>query len=155
LVSIVVNASLNFILMITEKGSGIDIYNVIRQQLNMSFTIDGGSSSIFAYSGDNGCFYNVTLEGCFNKSVYNAQSLTYGTHVLNITMLSSPNPPPDFYSYSDFYFDYAVINTSSSAIPSSTSSAVPSSTGNLTPSSQRSSYVSLPPCSGVVTDFPQ
>jgi hypothetical protein len=143
--------------MIIEKGSGIDIYNVIREQLNMSFTIDGGSSSIFTYSTDNGCYLGVPGDGCFNKSVYNAQSLTYGTHVLNITMLTysqGPAAPPQFKN--DFFFDYAVINTSSSAIPSSTSSsAVPSSTGNLTPSSQRSSYVSLPPCRGAVTDFPQ
>jgi hypothetical protein len=132
--------------MIIEKGSGIATYSVIRLQLNLSFTIDGGSSSISTYSADNGCWLNSPLDGCFNISVHNAQSLTYGTHVLNITMLTySQDSRVD--SPSDFYFDYAVINTSSSAIPSST--------GNLTPSSQWSSYVSLPPCAGGFTDFPQ
>ena len=95
---------------------------------------------------------------CYNISVYNAQSLTYGAHILNIAMVSYLGPGNiwDGYRYSDFWFDYAVISTptSPSAIPSPAipspaipSSPKPSSTGNTGSSNQRSQYVLLTPCS--------
>jgi hypothetical protein len=162
LVSIVISfLQLNFILIIATKGTGIDIYNMIRTQMNASFTLDGGSSSIFAYSWDSRC-WGDTSSGCYNMSVYNAQSLTFGAHYLNITMLSYGGPGAGRHTDagSDFMFDYAVISTptSASAIPLSTStssSTIPSSTGYFMPSGQRSQYGFASTLWWRVTDFPQ
>ena len=69
--------------MIVAKGTGIDVYNVIRTQMNFSFTMDGGSPSEFIYSWDKQCFGDTSV-----GSMYNSQSLDYGTYTLHITLLS-------------------------------------------------------------------
>ena len=124
--------------MIIAKGTGINVRNVIVFQMNASFTLDGGPPSVFAYSWDTRC-YDGALTDCYNVSVYNAQSLTYGAHILNITMLTYYQDPGNTsYGeyYSDFAFDYAVISTTTSTvIPSSANT---SSTGNTGSSNQRS-----------------
>jgi hypothetical protein len=132
--------------MIIAKGTGINVYNVIRAQMDANFALDGAPPSAFTYDWESQC-YTRDPDGCYNMSVYNTQSLTYGTHVLNITMLTYQSSGNTFQSttYSDFWFDYAVISTpTSTVIPSS---ANPSSTGNTGPSNRRSQYVFLPPCS--------
>ena len=129
--------------MIVTKGTGINVYSIIRAQLNISFVLDGGSLSTFVYVYP---YYNGGTTGCYNTLVYNTQLLTYGTHSLNVTMLTytfTYTSPDSQQVYSDLFFDYAVISTSSS--PTS-SSVIPSSTGNFGPSSQPSQYVSLHPC---------
>ena len=75
--------------MIIAKGTGINVRNVIQVQMNASFTLDGYTPSVFAY--DTRCS-DLPLTGCYNVSVYNAQSLTYGAHILNITMLDYLGP---------------------------------------------------------------
>ena len=124
--------------MIIAKGTGINVRNVLRLQMNVSFTLDGDPPSAFTYAWDTQC-YTGAPTGCYNISVYNAQSLTYSAHILNITMLSAIGTN---LTYSDIWFDYVVVSTptSSSAIPSSaiSSSANPSSTGNTGSSNQRS-----------------
>ena len=108
--------------------------------MNTSFTLDGGSSSAFVYSWDSQC-YSQDPDGCYNTSVYNNQSLTYGAHTLNITMLLYTGPNTfEGITASDFWFDYAVISTPTSV------SVVPSSTGQPMPSSQQPQYDALPPC---------
>jgi hypothetical protein len=127
--------------MIIAKGTGINVHNVIQTQMNASFSLDGDSPSVFAYSWDIRCYTGGGDGpfGCYNASVYNAQSLTYGAHILNITMLSYIGPGNTLDgTYSDFIFDYAVI---------SSPSANPSSTGNTGSSNQRSQYVLLTRCS--------
>ena len=113
--------------MIIAKGTGINVYNVIRAQMDASFALDGGSPSTFNYPWDTRCYGDSS--GCYNTLVYNAQSLTYGAQVLNITMLTyqSPGNTLPGATYSDFWFDYAVIFTG--------------------PSNRRSQYIFLPPCS--------
>jgi hypothetical protein len=120
--------------MIIAKGTGINVYNVIRLQMVANFTLDGGPPSAFSYSWDTRCFMLGGPTGCYNISVYNNQLLTYGTHNLNITMLSYLGPGDTYegFKYSDFWFDYAVISTPTSP------SANPSSTGNTGPSNQQS-----------------
>jgi hypothetical protein len=132
--------------MIVAKGTGINVYVVIREQMNTSFTLDRGLSSAFVYSWDARCLeyqYDVGgPTGCYNTSVYNAQSLNYGTHTLKIALFSYLGPN----SYegdldSLFWFDYAVISTPTS------------SSGHLMSSSQPPQYVSLPPCGGGLLTF--
>jgi hypothetical protein len=127
--------------MIAAKGTGITVYNVIRTQMNCSFILDGGSSSAFVYPYDPRCYQrNVNGPwGCYNSSFYNAQSLTYGAHTLNITLLTylgSQNFIGGLTASTDFWFDYALISSTSSS----------SSPGNIGPSNQQSQCVSLPPC---------
>ena len=127
-VSMVIScSSLNFILMIIAKGTGISVYNVIREQLNLSFTLDGGPSTAYVYSWDTRCYSASpgSPSGCYNTSVYNAQSLSYGPHTLNITMFTYLPTQ----SYSDFFLDYAAIS---------------SSTGSFGPSNQQPQSVSPP-----------
>lgn len=96
--------------------------------MNASFTLDGGTPTAFVYSWDTRCLGDQgSPTGCYNTSVYNAQSLNYGTHMLNITMLLYAGNTFTGETYDDFFFDYAVISTPTSppAIPSSTGHAVP------------------------------
>jgi hypothetical protein len=106
---------MDFTLMITVKGTGINVYTVVQLEYNISITLDGGSP-LFQFRPLNGsCFnvYNQTVPPCYNVSIYNVQSLTYATHTLNIAMYSGPI---SFYNAtsSDFRFDYAVITSPSS-----------------------------------------
>ena len=140
--------------MIVAKGTGINVYNVIQQQMNTSFAVDGGPPSSFVYSWNTRCCDPPSgPTGCYNTSVYNNQALSYGAHTLNIQMFSylGPNSYPGT-TYCDFVFDYAVISTptSTSAIPSlwTSSTAIPSSTAHPSPSNQQSKYVSLLLCGG-------
>ena len=96
--------------------------------MDANFALDGAPPSAFTYDWESQC-YTRDPDGCYNMSVYNTQSLTYGTHVLNITMLTyqSPGITLPGARYSDFWFDYAVIFTGSS--------------------NRWSQYVFLPPCS--------
>jgi hypothetical protein len=110
--------------MTFAKGTGINIHNVITVQMNCNFSLDGGSSSAFVYSPVPGCFSDVT-SGCYNASVYNSQSLSYGAHTLNITLLSYLGSNT-VHGYTDFYLDYVVISTE-----------------NLEPSNRQSQYVSF------------
>ena len=114
--------------------------------MDASFALDGGSPSTFNYPWDTRCYEYSS--GCYNTSVYNAQSLTYGAHILNITMLSYLGPGNTFggANFSDFWFDYAVISTATSP-PTIPSSAKLSSRGNTGSSNQQSQYVLLIPCS--------
>jgi hypothetical protein len=106
---------MNFALMITVKGTGINVYTVVQLEYNISITLDGGSP-LFQFRPLNGsCFniYNQTVPPCYNVSIYNVQSLTYAAHTLNIAMYSGTI---SFYNatWSDFRFDYAVITSPSS-----------------------------------------
>jgi len=102
-------------------GTGINVYNVIREQLNISITVDENLPSTFVYSNTS-CFVpeigSTHPQGCYNVSVYNNQSLPYANHTLTIDMFT--------YIYSDisdalsdFYFDYAVISSPSQSPSSS------------------------------------
>ena len=42
--------------MIVVKGTGINVYNMVRTQINSSFTLDRGPPSPFVYSWDTLCF---------------------------------------------------------------------------------------------------
>jgi len=119
---------------------------VIREQINISFALDGGSSSAFVYSSDTRCYSNDGPSGCYNTSVYNTQSLTYSTHSLNVTMFTyqDQNVPPGYIEYSDLFFDYAVISTTIS------SSVNPSSTGNVGPSSRSTRHTPVAAIGGAV-----
>ena len=132
--------------MIIAKGTGINVRNVIQIQMNASFTLDGGPPWVFVYSWDTWC-YDGGFTGCYNVPVYNAQSLTYSAHILNITMVSNLDLGTAFAAdnFSNFVFDYAVISTPISTVISS--SANPSSTGDTGSSNQWSQYVLLTPCS--------
>jgi hypothetical protein len=100
--------SLNFTLMIVAKGTGIKVFNAIYEIINITFTLDRGSSSA---SGLQTC-----RPWCYNTSVYITQSLTYGAHTLNITMLTYTLN--DSIYHSSFWFDYAFISSPmSSGIP--------------------------------------
>ena len=124
--------SLNSILIIVEKGTGINIYNVIYKNHNLSITVDGGSSSSVVYDGSR-CWWTPAPANCYNTSVFSTQSLTYATHTLNITLLSYGT------DQTWVWFDFAVISSPTQ----SSSSVIPSSTEVTTPSIQRSSYVPL------------
>ena len=136
--------------MIVTKGTGINVYNVIQQQMNSSFTLDGGPPSLFVYSWEARCCDPPSgPTGCYNTSVYNNQGLSYGAHTLKIYMFSYLGPNSyDGTKYCDFVFDYAVISTPTSSVISSlsTSSTVPFSTANPDSSNQHSKYVLLLPC---------
>ena len=110
-------SSLKYGLIITVKGTGIQLYNVIRAQINISVTVDTGSSR--QYSISNSSCYNIktptAAQGCYNMSVYNLQSLTFGVHSLGITMLSYLGQDTVLSDYCDFFFDYAVISSPSTA----------------------------------------
>ena len=109
-------------------GSGITVYNLIWGTVNASFAIDGGSSQ--SYVHDRSC-YDMSPPGCYNISVYNAQSLTFDNHILNIALFSYND------AVSDFIFDYAIVNDTEPVVQSSSSS----STGSNPPPNHVSRYV--------------
>jgi len=88
-------------------GSGVTVYNVIRSSITVGITIEGRSST-YSFADDNSCLNN-TNSGCFNTSIYDAQSLPYGDHNLSISMFSVP-PSVRSFNYSDFYLDYVSVN---------------------------------------------
>jgi hypothetical protein len=123
--------SLSSSVIILEKGTGINVYNVIRAQINISFTVDGGSSSPYIYAWNHSCVGGPAPQGCYNTSVYNVQSLTDTVHLLNMDIFTFQGT--NLYStipFSDVFLDYAVV---SSSLP-----------GNTTPSTRRSQYVHSP-----------
>ena len=72
--------------------------------MNASFTLDGGTPTAFIYSWDTRCLGDQgSPTGCYNTSVYNAQSLNYGTHMLNITMLLYAGNTFTGETYDDFF----------------------------------------------------
>jgi hypothetical protein len=120
--------SLSYRVIVPDKGTGINVYNVIRAQINISFTVDGGSSSSYIYAWNHSCVGGPAPQGCYNTSVYNVQSLTDTTHLLNMDIFTFQGT--NLYStipFSDVFLDYAVV-----------SSPPPEST---TPSIKRSRYV--------------
>jgi len=114
-------------------GTGINVYNVIRAQLNISFAVDGDSSTPYIHEWNHSCFAveigqdSNGTQGCYNTSVYNVQSLTYANHTLDIAIFSWTGSTLGLYNYSDYFLDYAVISSPISA--------------SITSSSQRSQYV--------------
>jgi len=108
-------------------GTGINVYNVIRTQLNISFAIDGDSSTPYIHGWNRSCFSveigegSVGNQGCYNTSVYNVQSLTYANHTLDIAMFSWTGSTMNFGNYSDYFLDYAVISSPISASITSSS----------------------------------
>jgi hypothetical protein len=94
-------------LALAVTGTGINIYNVIRGQLNITFTLDEGSPSSFVYQWTEDCynFPGGTNVGCYNTSVYTVQSLNDAPHTLKIDMLSYLlEPTVTKATYSDFFF---------------------------------------------------
>lgn len=120
-------------LIVAAKGTGINVYGVIRGQLNLSFGVDGNPFPPFIYS-DGACFAVGSPpsqpQGCYNSSFFTTQSMAYAAHSLTIYLFTYSGPNPIYGSNSDFFLDYAVISA-----PRQSSSASPSSTGSATPSS--------------------
>lgn len=90
------------------KGSGITIYVVLRSSIHIGINLDGALASTFKWVDDNTCLH-ATSPGCFNYPIYSAQSLEYGDHNVELSMLTV-DPSAKNLSYSDFYFDYATVN---------------------------------------------
>jgi len=128
-------------------GSGITIYNRLYDAVNASFAIDGSSPQ--SYVDDVSCNQR-SPPGCYNISVYNAQSLTFDNHILNITLFNYND------AASEFAFDYAIVNdTNPAVITSSTSSSTATSTGSSTsPNTAASTGNRAPPSHASQYVFP-
>jgi hypothetical protein len=72
-------------------------------------SLDGALPIFFTFHDGLQCYdFARGLQGCFNYSTYNAQSLSYGNHVLDITMFTPSNAT--LFPYSDYFLDYVAIN---------------------------------------------
>jgi hypothetical protein len=72
-------------------------------------SLDGAVPTFFTFHDDLQCYnFPLGLQGCFNYTTYNAQSLSYGSHVLDITLFTPSNAT--LFPYSDYFLDYVAIN---------------------------------------------
>lgn len=72
-------------------------------------SLDGALPTLFSFHDDLECYdFARNLQGCFNYTTYNAQSLSYGDHLLDITIFTPSNA--SLFPYSDYFLDYVAIN---------------------------------------------
>jgi hypothetical protein len=89
----------------TASGSGIAVYSLLWVSTNASFVLDGGPSKLYIH--DDSC-YHTTPAGCYNIETFAVQFLRNDNHVLDITLLDYNG------GASNFVFDYAVVNETTS-----------------------------------------
>jgi hypothetical protein len=104
--------SLNSSLIIKAKGTGIRVYNVLYEGLDVNFTVDGRFPYWLAWSDPLCETPNPLAQGCYNFQVYNIQSLTHGPHKLQAAILTDGIDDGTYANPSNFWFDYAVVSTS-------------------------------------------
>jgi hypothetical protein len=93
--------------------------------INFQVSIDGGAQAQYHFDGPCGDCHT------FNISVYDNQSLQFGSHTLVLTLLNATGINRALYpneNSTDFSFDYAVVTSPTAPAASTTStskSAVP------------------------------
>lgn len=119
----IAKASDAYEVQIPFTGSGITLYILQPpfDPVNASIILDGDASSITTTT----LFSDAEMS--VNVSLYNVQSLPYGTHAANVSLLDYNRPGAD--KRSCLYFDFAAVNDTS--LPTSTTS--PSSLASNTP----------------------
>jgi hypothetical protein len=98
--------------------------------MNFQVSIDGGAPSPYQFDGVCG-----TCNTTYNFTAYNTQSLPFGTHTLDLTLLNATGSN----SGTLFNFNYAVVNETN-AFPTQPTSIAPTSTTAPAPSTVQ--YVS-------------